>query len=176
MEGTNRPFDRLLFWYSAATSERNYKEKKRTVNYPNVSSAIRPVRHTEDLPVPVPPQQYICDSDDEPTENRKKTSQPSKSTDADFTADLQINKFHRITEEGLNYLIRNLALPKSKAEVLGSRLQKWKLLKENIRISVYRKRYEDLVQFFKMGRGLVACTDIDGLMQTLSINHNPLDC
>ena len=29
--------------------------------------------------------------------------------------------------------------------------------------------------FFKMERGLVACNDIDGLMQTLNINHNPLD-
>ena len=35
--------------------------------------------------------------------------------------------------------------------------------------------YEDLVQFFKMERGLVACTGIDGLMQTLKINHIPLD-
>ena len=26
-----------------------------------------------------------------------------------------------------------------------------------------------------MERGLVACTDIDGLMQTLNINHNPLE-
>jgi hypothetical protein len=26
-----------------------------------------------------------------------------------------------------------------------------------------------------MERGLVACTDIDGLMQTLNINHIPLD-
>jgi len=26
-----------------------------------------------------------------------------------------------------------------------------------------------------MERALVACTDIDGLMQTLNINHNPLD-
>ena len=41
--------------------------------------------------------------------------------------------------------------------------------------SVCRKRHEDLVHFFKMERGLVACTDIDGLMQTLNINHNPLD-
>jgi len=37
------------------------------------------------------------------------------------------------------------------------------------------KKYEDLVQFFKMERGLVACTDIDDLMKTLNINHNPLD-
>jgi len=26
-----------------------------------------------------------------------------------------------------------------------------------------------------MERGLVACTDINGLMQTLNFNHNPLD-
>ena len=42
-------------------------------------------------------------------------------------------------------------------------------------ISAYQKRHQDLVQFFKMERRLVACTDIDCLMQTLSINHNPLD-
>jgi len=74
------------------------KKKKRTVNYPNISSVIRPVPHTEDFPIPVHPQQYILDSDDEPTENREKTPQPSTSTDADFTADLQFNEYHRITQ------------------------------------------------------------------------------
>jgi hypothetical protein len=47
---------------------------------------IRPAPHTEDLPVPVPPQQYILDSDYKPTENREKTPQPSTSTDFDFNA------------------------------------------------------------------------------------------
>ena len=148
-------------------------KKKRTVNYPNILSAIWPAPHTEDLPVPVPTQQYILDSDDEPIKNRKKTPQPSTSTDADFTADLQLNDFHRITQDELNDPIRDLDLSKSKAEQLGSRLQQWNLLKENVRISVYRKRHEDLVKFFKMESGRVACTDIDGLMQTL--NQNPLD-
>jgi len=110
MKGTNRPFDRLLFLYSWPTSAQNYKEKKWTVNYPNISSAIRPVPHTEDLPVPVPPQQYILDSDDEPTENREKTPQPSTSTDADFTADFHFNDSHRITQKELNDLIWNLDL------------------------------------------------------------------
>jgi len=68
--------------------------QKRTVNYPNISSALQTVPHPEDLPVPVPVQQYILDSDDEPAENREKTPQPSTSTDADFTADLQFNEFH----------------------------------------------------------------------------------
>jgi len=40
---------------------------------------------------------------------------------------------------------------------------------------VYRKRHEDLVQFFKIERGLVACTDINDPMQTFNINHNSLD-
>jgi hypothetical protein len=53
---------------------------------------IRPVPHSEDLPVLVPPQQCILDSDDEPTENLEKTPQPSTSMDADFTADIQIKE------------------------------------------------------------------------------------
>jgi len=140
-----------------------------------IPSAIRPVPHTEGLPVPGPVQQYILDSDEEPTEKGEKKPNPSTSTDADFTADLQFNEFHRITQEEVNDLIRDLDLPKSKAEMLISRLQQWNLLKENVRISVYRERHEDLVQFFKMESGLVACTDIDGLMQQLNINHNPLE-
>ena len=90
--------------------------------YPNISSAIRTVPHTEGLPVPVPSQQYILDSDDEPTVNREKTPQPSASTDGNFTTDLQFNESHRITQEELNDLIRDFDLPKSKAELLGSRL------------------------------------------------------
>ena len=128
-----------------------------------IPSAIRPLPHTEGLPVPVPLQQYILDSE-EPTEKRGKTPQTSVSTDADFTADLHSNEFHRITQEELNDLIGDLDLPKCKTELLGSRLQKWNLLKENVRISMYCKKYEDLVQFFKMERSLVACTDNDGLM------------
>jgi hypothetical protein len=42
-------------------------------------------------------------------------------------------------------------------------------------ISVYQKRHQDPVHFFKVERSLVVCTDIDGLKQTLNINHNPLD-
>jgi len=82
-----------------------------------IPSVIRPVPHTEDLPVPVPLQQYILDSDDKPTEKWEKTPQLSTSTDADFTADLQSNKFLRIIQEELNDLIRNLDLPKCKAEL-----------------------------------------------------------
>jgi hypothetical protein len=81
-------------------------------------------KSTEYLTVPVPPQQYVLDSDDEPTKNRENTPQPATSTDTDFTADLKFNEFHQITQEELIDLIRDLDLPKSKTELLGSRLQK----------------------------------------------------
>ena len=42
-------------------------------------------------------------------------------------------------------------------------------------ISVYHKRNEDLVNFYQMERGLVACTDTDSLMQAVGIKHNPVD-
>ena len=64
-----------------------------------------------------------------------------------FAVDLQFNEFHRITQGELNGPIRDRDLPKSKAEMLCSRRQQWNLLKENVIISVYCKRHEDLVQF-----------------------------
>ena len=37
----------------------------------------------------------------------------------DFTVDLQFNESHRITKDDFNYLIRDLDLPKNKAELSG---------------------------------------------------------
>jgi len=117
---TEGPTDHLTDCYFCIIPPLRHGIKKtRTVNCPNISSAIRPVPHTEDFPFPVPPKQYILDSDDKPTENQEKTLQTSTSTDAVFTADLQFNEFHRITQEDLNDLIRDLDLPKNKAELLG---------------------------------------------------------
>jgi hypothetical protein len=150
-KGRSMPFALPMIWrkptdhmtdcyfciYIFATSARNHEEKTWAVTYPNILPAIWPVPHTEDIPVPLPPRQYILDSDEEPSENWEKTPQPSTSTDADFTAELQFNKFNRITQHELNDLIRNLDLEKSKTELLGSRLQHWNLLEENIRLYVY---------------------------------------
>ena len=40
---------------------------------------------------------------------------------------------------------------------------------------MYCKMHEDVDRFFKMERGLVACTDNDDLMQTLNFNHSPME-
>jgi len=41
------------------------KEKKRTIVYPNIPSALRPVLHGEGISVPEPPKEFTIDSDDE---------------------------------------------------------------------------------------------------------------
>jgi hypothetical protein len=48
--------------------------------------------------------------------------QPSTSRDPEFCPCLDSSKPHKITEIVLNNLIRNLELPKNKAELLASKL------------------------------------------------------
>ena len=66
-----------------------------------------------------------------------------------------------------------MKLPKSKAELLGSRLQHLNLLESDARISLFCDSQKDLIQFFLMEGDLVYCNDIDGLMATLRITHDP---
>lgn len=60
-------------------------------------------------------------------------------------------------------LIKDLELSKSKAEMLGSRLQQWNLLAGNEQISHLCDHYKNLVPFFLMDGDLVYCNDIHQL-------------
>ena len=68
----------------------------------------------------------------------------------------------------LNNLVRDLALPKYKAEILGSRL---KQLKQEIKISEFRHRNEKLSSFFDSCNKLCFCNDVDGLMMELGYEY-----
>ncbi|GBM61403.1 hypothetical protein AVEN_70765-1 [Araneus ventricosus] len=39
------------------------QKKKRAIHYPNIPSALRPVPHCEDLPIPKPPTDILMNSD-----------------------------------------------------------------------------------------------------------------
>ena len=84
------------------------KEKKCTLQYPNVPSAIRPLPHGEGLPVPEPPNSFSLDFDEEEENTPEETQQLSKSRDLEFFMNGTSDETHKITQEGLYDLIRNL--------------------------------------------------------------------
>ena len=53
------------------------------------------------------------------------------------------------------------------AELLGSRLQQWNLLQNDVRVSMYRKRQRDLNPLFIYL--FIYCCDINGLMEKFEI-------
>ena len=99
------------------------RKKVSSMIYPNIPSALRPAPHGEELPVPVPPESSLLDSDSEDEAQPKDAGSsyvpPTK---------LDTKEPHLIEEGELNDLVRDLDLSKQGAELLGSRLQQWNLL------------------------------------------------
>ena len=94
------------------------KTSKGNIVYPNLASAMRPVPHSESIPVPspsniIPPTETGSDSD-----THDETYQP------DSVAETRVPL--PLTQHELNDLVRDLNLPKDAAEVLGSRLHEKK--------------------------------------------------
>jgi hypothetical protein len=112
------------------------RKKKRKIDYPNIPSAIRPVPHGEDLPVPEPPKDFILNSEME-EEDTEKTGPRKQPTDSDFQGPA-FESPHKVTQNELNALVRDLELPKVKAELLASRMKQWKYLDEGVKKSLYR--------------------------------------
>ncbi|KAK1803906.1 hypothetical protein P4O66_003848 [Electrophorus voltai] len=157
------------------------KKKKWTIAYPNIPSAI--CCSAWQRTVPKPPTEVSNDpshdDDDDGDEMTLEFPGPSTSddhqeTNPDFSQGAS-SAPHRITQEELNNLVRDLELSKSKSlgKFLGSRLQQWNLLQENVRVILYRKRHLQLEPFFRKVDKLVFCSDVNSLLNALRIQHDP---
>jgi hypothetical protein len=71
----------------------------------------------------------------------------------------------------LNDVIRNLGLPKGKAELVGSRLKEKNLLATGTCMCWYRSREQEFTSYFSQDGDLVYCCNIPGLMQRFSIEY-----
>lgn len=162
--------------YFCVTNIRGFTGKsKHKIDYPDIPSAMRPVPHDVSMPVPVPPETIITSSDE--TESESKDPSPEASTSHNIPDELSSSdsasaKPHLITQADLNDLVRDLDLPKTKAQLLGSRLQQWNLLQKNVKISSFRKRESELLGYFFKDGDLVYCNNIPGLLEQL---HLPND-
>jgi len=69
--------------------------------------------------------------------------------------------------------IRDLKLPKYKAELLASKLQQWNLLHHSMKVTTFSTRNQEFEQFFKTVGYFTYCKDTDGLMDAMHMRHSP---
>ncbi|GBM47116.1 hypothetical protein AVEN_24247-1 [Araneus ventricosus] len=120
-------------------------------------TAVRPVPHNESLPIPVASKTYTLQLETD-LEDFETQPGPPTSTDDDekYPADLVYRQLHLVTEPELNDLVRDLELPKSKSQLLGSRLQQ-----------------STLKLLFSEDEGLVFCPNSKELMVELKMPCDP---
>ena len=126
----------------------SFKHRK-SIQYPNLPSAMRPVPHDANLPRPKPPAELTVESGDDNDDDERAAAE-NMDTEGYNALDFQPIESHPhlITQSVLNDLVRDLNLSKHQSELLESRLQQWKLLAQGTKISVYRDHHEQLVKFF----------------------------
>lgn len=142
------------------------KKSKQNIEYPNLPSALRPVPHSDDVPVPNPPTEFSSSSSD------SESTQPGSEDDDDYTS--SVNKVPRLlSQNDLDDLVRDLDLPKQSAQLLGSRLQERNLLAADTTFSWYRCREKEFVEFFSTDGSLVYCNNVGGLVAKMGMEYEP---
>ena len=150
---------------------------RKKIKYLNLRSAMRPVPHSDDLPVPTPPiNKEILSSSDEEMLSREDSAESILLEDIESTySRTSDNEPYWITQEDLNDLAHDLYPSKQQSELLASRFKQWNLVQEDVRITSFRNRNKDLASFFDMENKLCYCTNINGLFTSLGLPHNPSD-
>ena len=115
---------------------------RKKIKYLNLRSAMRPVPHSDDLPVPTPSvNKDLLSSSDEEMPSREDSAESISLEDIKSTySGTSGNEPHWITQEDLNDLARDLYQSKQQSELLASRLKQWKLVQEDVRITSFRNR------------------------------------
>ena len=139
-------------------------KKKKHIAYPNLQSAMRPVEHSKELPVPKPPDQEMWSSSSGDEHYSDET--------VEFSNSESNNKPILFSQDALNDLGRDLYLTKDKGELLASRLKQRNLLRKGVKITLYRKRAQNLHVLFTLKDDLCFCNDIVGLFEQLEIPYD----
>ena len=166
--------DHVTDCYFCMTAIRGFSRKNKSkISYPVCKSAIKPVSHSPDLPVPQPPAEK---KDSLSVNAGKSTTTVSEKEHIELDPSFQhVSAPLFINQERLNDLVRDLYLSKEKAEILGSRLQQWNLLEQGTTISSFRSRNQNLAGYYASAEKICYCKDIGCLMSELRCEHNPAD-
>lgn len=132
------------------------KKNKKNLIYPNVQSVTPAKIGTIDRSEETVSQSSVLESMD-----TDEIDEPGSFDFEDISSD-EGPKF--FDQDGLNDFIRDLNLPKDKAELCASRLQERNLLLPGTKVTVYRKREEKFLKYFSSENDIVYCNDIEGLI------------
>ena len=142
------------------------RKNKSKIVYPDCRSALKPVAHCLEIPVPNPP------SNSEFEKYQSSESSAETSEDDAYLPAADEKTPHLLNQLELNDLVRDLSLPKEKVELLSSRLQQWNLLEKGTKVTNYRDRSAKLSSFYKFMDGVCYCPNATALMEELGAKHD----
>jgi hypothetical protein len=144
--------DHLSDCYLCLTKIDGHNSKsKRTIIYPSIPSALRPVKHDDSLPVSKPPQQWTLQEELTSTSPEDEPGHSCSSVEPDCQ---ELSVPHLASQSEINDLVRDLNLSKIQTELLASRLQSCNLLQQGVKVS-YRKHQQSLSSLFSKNSDLV---------------------
>ncbi|KAI6651281.1 hypothetical protein LOD99_5429 [Oopsacas minuta] len=144
---------------------------KSLIKYPNLHSAIRPVPHSIDVPVPTFTNLDVISEIDD-CETRDSLIRE----DEDFIPCVsRSNSPQLFNQSELNDLVRDLDLPKESAELLGSGLKEKNLLLPETKFYSYRNREIEFLKYFIVEDGFMFCHDVSPLVNALGCPYVPND-
>jgi hypothetical protein len=117
--------------YFCSCDFKGYNPKNKVILYPNLPSALCPVFHGPELPVPQPA---------EILEDSSTNSSDSGRDEEEFLCHTESQIPQLFTQSETKDVMRDLGLPTGKAELLGSRLKEKNLLAAGKSIYWYRSR------------------------------------
>ena len=123
------------------------RKNKHLIQYPNLDSALRPIPHSDQIPVPT--FTHLPQIGDVYSASSSDLSQ-DQLEDSEFQMlDSSLDRRSPFNQLQLNDLVKDLYLPKQSAELLASRLQENNLLHAGTSVTFYWKR-EELLKYFAM--------------------------
>ena len=167
------PKDHYSDCYFCGIKTYSINRKNRTsLTYPSLDSAIRPVPHSEELPIPVfeglPQFESALFSEDD------LSSIDSETTIADNDFPPSLLPPQLLSQNELNNLARDLNLSKESSELLASRLKEKNLLQLGTFITYYRNRHAEFLPYFTQEKDIVFCNNVEGVLKKLGVTqYNP---
>ena len=162
------PTNHVTDCYFCMTKVRGFSKKnKHKIAYPSPPSAMRPVPHSDGIPVPDPPATL------HESESSSESSQSHSYHDNEYTCSDEHDMSPKLLSQELDDLVRDLNLTKESAVLLGSRLQERHLLTSGTKFAWYKHREQQFVNFFTAEAKLLFCNNVQGLVTGLGAEYDP---